>query len=202
MKKRFSETGPLPPFLDVATIENELNVLSDGSYDIIGRHDDIAEDLDTARASLAEIVSSTGGNVDELTEEGTALTVRIQVLASQLEAARLALVESLRKDAQALSDKIAMQRAYHVETRTKARASVAEWARERFEKRAAGMIEMMHSKDSIAEKNSRIILDTLAARQSEIRDAMKKYATNAELAGPGANAFYGSNASSAEVVAE
>ena len=189
MKKKFSETGPLPPFKSVAVIDQQLNVISDSTLDAMDRHFDIGEELDTARASLAEVESAQTGDVDELTGRGVELKTRIDVLTSQLEAARLAVVESLKADELALSDKIAAQRAYHVEVRTAARAMVEKWAREKFEKRAAALIAMNHTKDTLVDKNSRIILDTLAARHDEIRQRLAEYETPTEGRTPHGNVF-------------
>lgn len=196
MKKqpRFCEVGHLPPYRDTATID-ELNVIDDSAMDAVNELYDLRDDLDETRARHAEVVSRTEGDVDAITAEATELHTRIQVLETMEEAKRLQVIQELKRCALKLSDKVAIQRQDHIALRTEARASVKEWAAEKFEKRAAGMIEMMHSKDTLKEKNSRIILDTLANRLDEIRQRLAEFQTPDEARSPAANAFYGSSAS-------
>ena len=176
---RFPKTEPATPFT-MDDIENRLNVVADQTHEAIFRHDDLAEQLDIARASLAEILSAESGDVATATAKGVELKTRIGVLESQLEGARQTIIKELELDRARLLDLVGEQRAHHITVRDASRAEGMAAMEAIFGRRQARTVMLNFSKVTLAERADREILDTLICRQQEIDRFLSEYQTNEE----------------------
>ena len=176
---KISEPMPSPVVASLADV-NSLRVISDATREAIAKHEQLERDVDSVRVRLGEPLCAM--QMDD--EKPARLETDVKVLGRRVEAARLAVLESLENDRIALAERVTKQAAYHARIKMDARRQLEIHLKQLFEPLAAEKIFRQFGEYAITETRSRRLREALRDKEQDILSLRERYIRDSDIVLP------------------